>query len=175
MVIKQIMDKLNTIKYQPILDAFDKSDKEGWVGYPPASQKDQISKMEIKADFEGNVEGTVYEERDFSLNLSGDPEFGPITGNGELFISDPEIGNNIKFEAYLEWTQWDAMGKPTEGLVVLENKDKGYKIEIATKPDGSKDGKFFENGEQAGTVSVDVEGHSTYLNIETQDNTELDI
>ena len=67
------------------------------------------------------------------------------------------------------------MGKPIEGLVVLDNKEKGYKIEILTKPNGSKEGKFFENGKQTGTVDVGIEGHSTYINIETGNKTDLNI
>jgi len=175
LITEEIKSRLKTSNYQPIIDAYNESDKIGWTGYPSAAEKDQISAMEIKADFNGNVTGTVYEKRDFSLNLKGEPDFGPISGTGELFISDPAIGNNVRFEATLEWTKWDEMGKPIEGLVVLDNKEKGYKIEILTKPNGSKEGKFFENGKQTGTVDVGIEGHSTYINIETGNKTDLNI
>ena len=173
-ITKGIESKLSNIGSQPIIDAFNESDKIGWIGYPPAEEKDQISIMEIKADFSGNVTGTVNEKRNFSLDLNGEPEFGTITGEGELSVSDPAIGENVKFEAKLEWTKWDEMGKPIEGLVILENKEKGYRIEITTKTDGTKEGVFFENGKQVGSVNVNIEGHTTYLNIETGSQSSLE-
>jgi hypothetical protein len=48
-----------------------------------------------------------------------------------------------------------------------------YRIEIVTKTDGTKEGIFFENGKQLGTVNVDIEGHSTYLNIDTGSQSSL--
>lgn len=172
MILKTVETTLSQVNYPPITEAYEDSDKQGFIGYPIPEEKYKISRKNIKAEFSGNVTGTVYESSEFSLSAIGEPNFGPINGEGELLLNEPDIGE-VKFDAKLEWTSWNSMGAPTEGVVTLTNEEKGYKIEIVTNSDGTKDGKFFIGGEEVGKVTVDIEGHSTYINIEM--NSEITI
>jgi hypothetical protein len=173
-MLDAIKEKLSTATSQQVVDAFDASNKSGWVGYPIAQEGDKISRMNIKAEFDGsgNVSGTVYESREFSIDASGELEFGVLKGSGELTIISPSIGEVI-FNTELEWTKWNEMGAPTEGVTTLTNEENGYMIEIFTNSDGTKNGNFYVNGKQVGKVTVDIDRHSTYIDIETNTETEI--
>jgi len=122
--------------------------------------------MYIVAEFSGDLKGTIEETRTFHIPSAGmPPEFGIMTGDGTVEFSHPELGL-IRFDVELEWTEWDEMGRVNGGSMSLIDQAGVYEIHITFSPDGTKEGELFVNGEYAGLVTLNVEGTSTYLDIQ---------
>jgi len=140
-----------------VLDAFDSSGRTGFIASPPASAGDLIARKNIKAVFSGDVEGTVYESRDFSLELGGSPAFGPMHGEGMVTLKDTSLGD-IPVTVELDLTAWDDMGAPTQGTALLYNDDTGYSIQINTYPDGTRDGALYLHDGLLGRMEITSDG-----------------
>ena len=170
LIIESIEEGLPPVS--AVLDAFKQSNKTGFLVSPLSSPEDLIAKKNIRAEFSGDVEGTIYETRDFKLSLKGKPEFGPMHGHGELILKNTEVGD-IPFQVELEWTAWGDMGAPTEGFAVLYNKEPGYKLEINTNADGTKDGMIYINDKPLGKLTIDTSGNSSYTTMDTGETIEF--
>jgi hypothetical protein len=118
--------------------------------------------MEIEAVFSGRTEGTIYEQRDFSLpNLGEMPQFGPMNGEGSVVFHDPDFGE-YPFDLDIEWTQWDELGRVTAGKIIFTDDEHGVVIEMEIFEDNSREAHVFRDGIEVGIVYVDVNGETTY-------------
>jgi hypothetical protein len=167
MLTEFILERLPSVA--PVLEAFEQSDKIAFITSHVPDPEDMIAQKNIKAEFSGDVEGTIYETRDFKLSLRGNPEFGPMHGQGELVLKNTEAGD-LPFQVEMEWTAWGDMGAPTEGFTVLYNEEPGYKLEINTYSDGTKDGMIYLNDEPLGELTINNDGNASYT---TTDNGEI--
>jgi hypothetical protein len=157
-----------------VLNAFDQSDHHGWFASRYAEEANELSAMYIVAEFSGDLRGTIEETRTFHIPGVGmNPEFGIMTGEGTVEFDHPDLGLII-FDVELEWTEWDDLGRVIGGSTNLIDQAGIYEIHITFKPDGTKEGEIFVNGEYAGLVSLDVDGTSTYLDIQQDESFPLD-
>lgn len=145
-----------------VLNAFRNSQTSGWYASPAAEEADRIAAMEIEAVFSGRTEGTIYEQREFSLPQLGEmPVFGPMSGEGSVVYHDPELGD-YPFDLDIEWTKWDQLGRVTEGVIVFSDEEHGALIEMSVFEDGSREAHVFRNGIEVGVVRVAPDGATTY-------------
>jgi hypothetical protein len=157
-----------------VLDAFDQSDHRGWFASRYAEEANELAAMYIVAEFSGDLKGTIEETRTFHIPGAGmNPEFGIMSGDGTVEFDHPELGLII-FDVELEWTEWDDLGRVNGGSMDLIDQAGVYEIHMTFKPDGTKEGELFVNGEYAGLVTLDVEGTSTYLDIQKDESFPLD-
>ncbi|OGO18817.1 MAG: hypothetical protein A2Z14_00315 [Chloroflexi bacterium RBG_16_48_8] len=157
-----------------VLNAFDQSDHDGWFASRHAEEANELAAMVIVAEFSGDLRGTIEETRTFHIPGAGKPpEFGIMTGDGTVEFEHPELGL-IVLDVELEWTEWDDLGKVSGGSMSLIDQAGVYEIHITFQPDGTKEGELFVNGEYAGLVTLDVEGTSTYLDIQQDKSFPLD-
>jgi len=157
-----------------VLNAFDQSDHQGWFASRYAEEADELAAMYIVAEFSGDLRGTIEETRTFNIPGAGmNPEFGIMTGEGTVEFDHPDLGI-IVFDVDLEWTEWDDLGRVNGGSMNLIDQSGIYEIHMTFKPDGTKQGELFVNGEYAGLVTLDVEGTSTYLDIQQDKSFHLD-
>jgi len=170
LIIESIKERLPSVN--TLLDAFEKSNKTAFLASPTPDHEDMIAQKNIRAEFSGDVEGTIYEARDFKLSLQGNPEFGPMHGQGEIILKNTEAGD-IPFHVELEWTAWGDMGAPTKGFTVLHNEELGYKMEINTYADGTKDGMIYINDELLGELIIDGDDNSSYTTMDTGETVEF--
>jgi hypothetical protein len=157
-----------------VIHAFDQSDHHGWFASRYAEEANELAAMYIVAEFSGDLRGTIEETREFHIPGAGEPpEFGIMTGDGIVEFDHPELGLVI-FDVELEWTEWDDLGRVNGGSMSLIDQAGVYEIHITFKPDGTKLGELFVYGEYAGLVTLDVEGTSTYLDIQQDESFPLD-
>jgi hypothetical protein len=153
-----------------VLNAFQQSDHQGWFASRFAEEGDELAAMYIVAEFNGDLKGTIEETRTFHIPIVGElPEFGVMTGNGTVEFDHPVLGH-IVFDVELQWTEWDEIGRVNGGSMSLIDQAGIYAIQFVFQPDGTKEGELYVDGELAGVVTLDVEGTSTYLDIQ-QDQT----
>ena len=146
-----------------VLNAYEDSDHFGWYASKPATPEDRLTSMNIEAVFSGDLEGVIYEERDFSIPVLGEmPEFGPMTGYGSVTYVDSPFGP-LELDVTLEWTGWDEMGRVKVGKAVMVNEEKGIFINFTFNEDGSKTGEVFINNEKQGDLQMSVDGTNTWL------------
>jgi hypothetical protein len=157
-----------------VLNAFDQSDYQGWFASRYAEEVDELAAMYIVAEFSGDLRGTIEETRSFHIPGAGlNPEFGIMTGNGTVEFDHPDLGL-IVFDVEIEWTEWDDLGRVNGGSMNLVDQTGIYEIRMTFKPDGTKEGELFANGEYVGLVTLDVDGTSTYLDIQEDKSIPLD-
>ena len=145
-----------------VMNAFNNSQKTGWFAGAPPQEADRIAAMEIIAEFTGRTEGTIFEERDFSIPELGEmPEFGPMDGEGSVVYHDPDFGD-YPFDLELEWNTWDELGRVTAGTLVFTNEEQGVVINMEIFEDNSREAHVFRDGVEVGIVYVDVNGVITY-------------
>jgi len=145
-----------------VVNAFNNSQTSGWYAGSVPEETDRIAAMEIEAVFSGRTEGTIYEQRDFSLpNLGEMPQFGPMDGEGSVVYHDPDFGD-YPFDLDIEWTKWDELGRVTEGEIIFTDEEHGVMIEMAVNEDNSRVAHVFRAENKVGIVNVDVNGETTY-------------
>ena len=146
----------------PVINAFNNSQTSGWYAGSPPTEDDRITAMEIEAVFSGRTEGTIYEQRDFSLpNLGEMPQFGPMDGEGSVIFHDADFGD-YPFDLDIEWTKWDELGRVTAGTIIFTDDEHGAVIEMEIFEDNSREAHVFRDGVEVGIVYVDVNGETIY-------------
>jgi len=146
----------------PVINAFNNSQTSGWYAGSVPEEADKIAEMEIEAVFSGRTEGTIYEQRDFSLpNLGEMPQFGPMDGEGSVVFHDEDFGD-YPFDLDIEWTKWDELGRVTAGTIIFTDDEHGAVIEMEIFEDNSREAHVFRAGVEVGIVYVDTNGETTY-------------
>jgi hypothetical protein len=146
-----------------VIGAFRQSNHQNWFASRLAEPENELASMDIIAEFDGAFHGTVEEERSFTLPAPGEmPEFGPMTGTGELSFDHPELGL-LNFEVELAWSEWDELGRVSGGEMQMIERSAGYEIHMAFQPDGKKEGDVYIDGELVGRVEMLIEGNETYM------------
>ena len=159
---------------QRVIDAFDASDTTGWYSGSQPAEDDALAQMDITAKLTGSITGTVHEWRDFSISGLGEaPEFGPQRGDGIVTMEIPDVGK-VDCSVDINLDQFDELGRAIGGTVVADAIDyEGFQVIFTYKPDGSKDGVVYKDGEPVGelTMTVDHEKFENYIDI--KEGTEL--
>jgi hypothetical protein len=146
-----------------VLEAFRASDCYGWFASRSSSPENELAAMDIIAEFDGDFHGTIEEERTFYIPTPGEmPEFGLMTGSGELTFDHPSLGL-LTFDVELAWSEWDELGRVNGGEMHMIEQSAGYEIQMTFRPDGTKEGEVYMNGELVGRVEMIVEGNNTSM------------
>ncbi len=146
-----------------VIEAFRQSDYHGWFASRHAEAENALASMEIIAAFDGDFNGIIEEERSFTLAEPGEmPEFGPMTGSGEIVFDHPTLGE-MNFEVEFEWSAWDELGRVNGGELRMLDASAGYEIQISFLPDGTKEGEVLVDGEIIGGVEIIVDGTETSM------------
>jgi hypothetical protein len=155
---------------QHVLDAYKASNIHGWFANQEAAPEDALAQMDIQAKLTGSFEGTVHEQRDFSIEGAGKtPKYGVQTGDGIVTWNNPQVGP-IDMSVDINLDQFDEQGRTTGGTVVADAIDyEGYQVVFTFKPDGSKDGVVLKDGVELGylTMTVDHEKFENYVDIKS--------
>jgi hypothetical protein len=152
-----------------VLNAFDASNKTGWYANTAPTPKDALARMDIQAKMSGSVEGTVHEQRDFSIPGAGKtPIYGAQTGDGTVTWDAPGLGV-LTFTVDILLDKFDERGHAVGGRVNGVDAEKGYTVEINFSPDGTRKGEIKHDGKVVGqiTMSVDESQFKNYLDMET--------
>lgn len=155
---------------QIVLDAFEESRSTTWYASSAPTPDDALALMDIEAVMTGSVEGTVHEQRPFSIPGAGrEPEFGPQTGEGTVTWDHPTLGP-LHFEVSILLDQFDEQGRAIGGTVVGVDAEHGYQIRFLFMPDGSKEGELLRGGEVVGTMTMttDAERFENYIDLQTE-------
>ena len=146
-----------------VIEAFRQSDHHGWFASRHADAENALASMEIIAEFDGDFSGIIEEERSFTLTEPGEmPEFGPMTGSGEIVFDHPTLGE-MNFEVELEWSEWDELGRVNGGVMRMIDASAGYEIQLTFLPDGTKEGEVLVDGEIIGGVEIITDGSETSM------------
>jgi hypothetical protein len=154
---------------QMVIDAFNQSDKTGWFSSVPPTGEDALARMDIIAEMTGSVTGTVHEQRDFSIPGTGnEPTFGVQTGDGTVTFNHPEVGD-MSFEVDILLDQFDEEGRAIGGTVSSVDAENGFTVNIFFKPDGSKNGEVYKDGELVGqlTMTTNADKFENYIDVQT--------
>jgi len=167
LVIDEIQAQMEAFGVPEIaLTAFEESDSYGWFANSEPLPEHRLAFMEVEAEFAGDLQGIINEQREFSIPEIGEfPEFGEMIGGGEIIYTHPTLGP-IEFEMQVHWTGWDEIGRVNVGTANFINEELGYEIEMRFNPDGTKEGDVIVDGINVGTVILSVEGTSTYIQLE---------
>ena len=160
---------------QIVVDAFQQSRSSGWYASSVPTPDDALALMDIEAVMTGSVEGTVHEQRSFSIPGAGrEPEFGPQTGDGTVAWEHPTLGT-LNFEVSILLDQFDEQGRAVGGTVVGVDAERGYEIRFLFLPDGSKEGELLRDGEVVGsmTMATDAERFTNYVDLQTEESIPL--
>ncbi|OGO00686.1 MAG: hypothetical protein A2Y90_05530 [Chloroflexi bacterium RBG_13_52_12] len=152
---------------QNVLDAYDASASGNWYANSEPAPEDALARMDIEAKLTGSMNGTVYEQRDFSFDgASQTPVYGTQTGTGEVTWEHPDIGQ-MNFDVKINLDKFDEMGRAIGGTAVGVDAEKGYEIRFTFLPDGSKDGELFKDGESIGllTMTTNAEKFENYIDV----------
>ncbi len=170
------LQKLQTMGAPSIvINAFNNSNKTGWFTNSQPTAQDALAGMDIEAKMTGSINGTVYEQRDFSIPGAGKiPIFGSQTGEGTVTWDHPEYGL-MTFDVDILLDKFDAKGRAIGGNVVGTDETNGYKIIFEFKSNGSKEGQLIKNGENVGqlNMSTNAEKFENYVNVKTNQTQSL--
>jgi hypothetical protein len=158
-----------------VLAAFDDSDTTGWYANTPPTPEDALARMDILAEMSGSIEGTVHEQRDFSIPGAGmTPEYGTQTGDGTVTWDTPEFGD-LTFDVKIKLDTFDERGHAVGGVVTGTDEEQGYTVEITFKDDGTREGTIKRDGVVVGKLSmaVDEDQFKNYLDVETNQSEPL--
>jgi hypothetical protein len=156
-----------------VVAAFNASNKTGWYANTAPTPDDALAKMDIQAVMTGSVQGTVHEQRQFSLPGAGKvPTFGPQTGEGTVTWETPDLGV-LTFEVNILLDKFDEQGRAIGGTVSGVDAQKGYEVHFTFLPDGTKKGELLRNGVAVGqlTMTTNAEKFENYVDMQT-DQTE---
>jgi hypothetical protein len=158
-----------------VLDAFDASNTTGWYASTLPTPEDALAKMDIQAVMSGSVEGTVHEQRDFSISGAGQtPTYGSQTGEGTVTWDAPGLGL-LTFKVDILLDKFDERGHAVGGKVTGVDAEKGYTVEITFSPDGTRKGEIKRYGKVVGqiTMGVDESQFTNYMDLETNQSEPL--
>jgi hypothetical protein len=152
-----------------VIAAYNASQKSGWYANTQPKPEDALAKMDIEAVMTGSIQGTVYEQRDFSIPGAGTiPIFGVQTGEGTVTWDIPDLGV-LSFEVDILLDKFDEQGRAIGGNVIGIDAEKGYEVRFTFLPDGTKKGELVHNGEVVGqlTMRVNAEKFENYVDMKT--------
>jgi hypothetical protein len=152
-----------------VIAAFNASQKSGWYASTAPTPEDALAKMDIQAVMTGSVQGTVHEQREFSIPGAGKtPTFGPQTGEGSVTWETPDLGV-LSFDVNILLDKFDEQGRAIGGTVTGIEAQKGYEVRFTFLPDGTKKGELLKNGEVVGqlTMSTNAEKFENYVDMKT--------
>jgi hypothetical protein len=158
-----------------VIAAYSASQKSGWYANTAPSAKDALAKMDIQAVMTGSIQGTVHEQRDFSISGAGStPTFGPQTGEGTVTWETPELGL-LSFDVNILLDKFDEQGRAIGGTVIGIDAQKGYEVQFTFLPDGTKKGELLHNGEVVGqlTMSINADKFENYVDMKTNQSEPL--
>lgn len=165
-VVDSMLAQMKTMNLpSQVTNAFKASNTKGWYASKSAGEADNLAAMEITAVFTGKTEGTIREKRAFSIpTMGGMPEFGRMTGEGEVVYHDPKYGD-YPFELAIDWTGWDELGRVNAGTIDFLNEEKDIEIKLVVNADNSRVAEIFRKDVKVGIVRVDSRGNSSYEEI----------
>ena len=152
-----------------VIAAYNASQKSGWYANTAPTPEDALAQMDIQAVMTGSVQGTVHEQRDFSIPGAGKtPVFGPQTGEGTVTWETADLGV-LSFDVNILLDKFDEQGRAIGGTVTGIDAQKGYEVRFTFLPDGTKTGELLRNGEVVGqlTMSTDAEKFQNYVDMKT--------
>jgi hypothetical protein len=152
-----------------VIAAYDASQKSGWYANTAPTPDDALAKMDIQAVMTGSVQGTVHEQRDFSIPGAGKkPTFGPQTGEGTVSWETAELGM-LSFDVNILLDKFDEQGRAIGGTVTGIDAQKGYEVRFTFLPDGSKKGELLRNSEVVGqlTMTTNADKFQNYVDMKT--------
>jgi len=152
-----------------VIAAYNASQKSGWYANTVPTADGALAKMDIQAVMTGSIQGTVHEQRDFSIPGAGSiPTFGLQTGKGTVTWETPDLGL-LSFEVDILLDKFDEQGRAIGGTVIGIDAEKGYEVHFTFLPDGTKKGELVHNGEVVGqlTMSINAEKFENYVDMET--------
>jgi hypothetical protein len=160
---------------QIVLDAYDASEKTGWYANAQPTADDALAQMQIQAEMTGSINGTVHEQRDFTIPGAGEvPTYGVQTGTGTVTWDAPGLGT-LTFDVKIRLDQFDERGHAVGGIVTGIDADEGYTVTMTFQPDGSRKGEILRNGQPVGLLNMTVNESKfeNYLDLSTNQNIPL--
>jgi hypothetical protein len=164
------LQKLQTAGAPPIvINAFNTSASTGWYANLLPTPEDALAQMDIQAVMTGSVQGTVHEQRAFTIPGAGQtPVYGQQTGAGTVTWDHPSLGP-LTFEVEILLDQFDAQGRAIGGTVYAVSPDSGYEVRFTFLPDGTKQGELLRDGQVVGLMSMttNAEEFENYVDLQT--------
>lgn len=175
-IADQFLQRLQSVGVPPIvIEAFNNSNKTGWYANTQPTPEDALARMDILAEMTGSVNGTVHEQRDFSIPGAGQkPIFGLQTGEGTVTYDHPTLGS-MTFVVDILLDQFDEQGRAIGGTVVAVGVENGYTVRFIFQPDGTKKGEVLKDGELVGllTMTIDADRFENYVDVQTNQSLPL--
>jgi hypothetical protein len=131
--------------------------------------------MNIEAQMDGSIQGTVHDRRDFTIEGAGQtPEFGVQTGEGTVTWDAPGLGT-LTFDVTIRLDKFDDRGHAVGGTVAGIDSEKGYTVSMTFLPDGTRKGEILRYGKPVGELSmtVDEDQFQNYLDVSTNQSEPL--
>jgi len=158
-----------------VIDAYNASQKSGWYANTTPTADDALARMDIQAVMTGSIQGTVHEQRDFSIPGAGSiPIFGVQTGEGTVTWETNELGS-LSFDVNILLDKFDEQGRAIGGTVVGIDAAKGYQVQFTFLPDGTKKGELLHDGTVVGqlTMSINAAKFENYVDMTTNQSEPL--
>jgi hypothetical protein len=172
-ITNQYLQRLQAAGAPPIvINAFNASNKSGWYANILPTPEDALAKMDIQAVLTGSLEGTVQEQRSFTIPGAGQtPIYGSQTGDGTVTWNHPTLGA-ITFNVNILLDQFDEQGRAIGGTVSAVSPETGYEIRFTFLPDGTKKGELLRGGEVVGlmTMTTNAEKFENYIDLKTNES-----
>jgi hypothetical protein len=172
-ITNQYLQRLQAAGAPPIvINAFNASNKSGWYANILPTPEDALAKMDIQAVLTGSLEGTVQEQRSFTIPGAGQtPIYGSQTGDGTVTWNHPTLGA-ITFDVNILLDQFDEQGRAIGGTVSAVSPETGYEIRFTFLPDGTKKGELLRGGEVVGlmTMTTNAEKFENYIDLKTNES-----
>ncbi len=158
-----------------VLDAYNASQKSGWYASSLPAPDDALAQMKIEAQMDGSIEGTVHEQREFTITGADQtPQYGVQTGDGTVTWDAPGLGV-LTFDVTIRLNKFDDRGHAVGGTVVGIDADKGYTVNMTFLPDGTRKGEILRYGKPVGqlSMSVDENKFQNFLDVSTNQSEPL--
>jgi hypothetical protein len=152
-----------------VLDAYNTSQKTGWYASSLPAPDDALAQMKIEAQMDGSIQGTVHEQREFTITGADQtPQYGVQTGDGTVTWDAPGLGV-LTFDVTIRLDKFDDRGHAVGGTVVGIDADQGYTVNMTFLPDGTRKGEILRYGNPVGelSMSVDEAKFQNYLDVST--------
>jgi hypothetical protein len=152
-----------------VLDAYNASQKSGWYASSLPAPDDALAQMKIEAQMDGSIQGTVHEQREFTITGADQtPQYGVQTGDGTVTWDAPGLGV-LTFDVTIRLDKFDDRGHAVGGTVVGIDADQGYTVNMTFLPDGTRKGEILRYGNPVGelSMSVDEAKFQNYLDVST--------